>query len=107
VGKIDISLIMKEAKEEQIKFFKSLNLKNINLYFQLLEIDEKDLVKTINKFFVRIPSFSNFYSIETFRFYLPLFLKSRISYFENELEFLFFYFKERYVLWKILAKNIV
>jgi hypothetical protein len=107
VGKVNGELIIKEAHKEQIKFFKSLNLKNITLYFQLLEIDEKNLVKTINKFFVRIPSFSNFYSIETFRFYLPFFLKSHISYFENELEFLFFYFKERYVLWKILEKNIV
>jgi hypothetical protein len=107
VRKVDDSLIMKEANEAQIKFFKSLNLKNINLYFQLLEIDEKDLVKIINKFFFKIPSFSNFYSIETFKFYLPFFLKSCISYFENELEFLFFYFKERYILWKILAKNIV
>jgi len=107
IGKKKEDELTREILQKRKEFFENLRLKNVMLYFRLFYSLDGKVEREAQKIFLKTIPLGNFYPLETFRFYLPLFFKKDIVYFENELEFLFFYFKERFILWKILGKEIV
>lgn len=71
-------------------------------YFRLEESSEKSFVTIFKKFFSKTIPLGSFYPIELAKFYLPHFFQNKFFYFSNPFEFLFFYLKERFILWKVL-----
>jgi hypothetical protein len=99
--------LTKEVFETQEKFFEKLKLKSIKLYFKIEKAKENETEKIAKKAFSKLLPLGNFYPFELFKFYLPYFFKKEIFYFTDTFEFLFFYFKQRFIFWKILVPEKV
>ena len=99
--------LTKKVFEVQEKFFEKLKLKSIKLYFKIERAKEKETKNIAKKVLSKLLPFGNSYSLELFKFYLPYFFKREIFYFTDTFEFLFFYFKQRLIFWKILLPDKV
>lgn len=86
----------------QNEILKKFNLPILNMYLNLERKREKEFQKNFEEFFEqKIEDFDE-QKEEIAKFYLPYFFKRKFFYFTTPLEFLFFYLKERFILWKIL-----
>lgn len=99
--------LTKKVFSLQENFFKSLKSKYINLYFEIEKSKDENFFKILKSKSFKIIPFEGYYPEEIFKFYLPYFFRKEFIFFNNDFEFLFFYFKQRLVLWKTLSPEKV
>lgn len=93
----------KEAFLIQNEILEKFNLPTMNYYLKLERKSGEEFKRSFEMFFSgKIENF-NEKKEEILKFYLPFFFKRKFFNFTNPFEFLFFYLKERFILWKTLA----
>jgi len=107
IKKIFLNNLSNETKEnikflerDQILFTqkKIFNRKSLNLVSLYLET-EHNFGKILR--FLNIESPKDEYDLEIIKFYLPFFFRRKFLFYSNPFEFVFFYLKEKFIIWKI------
>lgn len=79
----------------------------VSLYFDLKNEKAENFERKLRNFFSTTIPLGSFYPAELAKFYLPYFFKKELFYFSHPFDFLFFYFQQRFILWKILFPEVV